>query len=447
MLSKLLPKKIANNPEFIKILTNINWLFLDRIIQMILAFFIGVWIIRYLGPEQYGILSYVIAFVTIFSVLSELGLNTIAIREMLNNKFNKEKIFGTIFFLKLYGGIFAVILSSITVFLINNNPTITLMVFIASLSLIFRSSDVIDYWLQSQVVSKYSVYTRTLSSIGSAIIKICLILFKAPLIFFVTIILIESIFVFIGLSIVYNKKIKKANKIKHWIFDIKTAKQLLKDSWPLILSSISIIIYMKIDQIMIGNILGDKQLGQYSAIIKLSELWYFIPVLVMNSVFPAILEAKKKSKKLYMNRLQTSYDILVWTAILIAIPISFFAKDIVNLLYGTEFTKASPVLSIHIWAGIAVFLGVASNKFLVAENLTKIFFYITALGVISNLILNIILIPTIGITGAAIATLISYFIATFSLIIFKQTKTNIQMFVKTLNILRIIKFLKASIIL
>jgi O-antigen/teichoic acid export membrane protein len=168
---------------------------------------------------------------------------------------------------------------------------------------------------------------------------------------------------------------------------------------------------MRIDQVMIKEMLGDRQLGLFSAATRLSEVWYFLPVIVTGSVFPAIVSAKKVSRSLYMQRLLRISTLMTWLAVAIALPVSFFASPIINLIYGFSFQEASLVLAIHIWSAVFVFLGVASGVFFTVENYTKKALYRTAIGAISNILLNMILIPHYGIVGAAFSTLIAQFSA------------------------------------
>jgi O-antigen/teichoic acid export membrane protein len=200
---------------------------------------------------------------------------------------------------------------------------------------------------------------------------------------------------------------------------------------------------MKIDQVMIGNMLGDSQLGFYSAAVKLSESWYFISMIVSGSVFPAILKTRKKSRELYLERLQMLYDSFTLVSISIALIITLLAPFIIHIIYGAEYIEAATILSIHIWAGVFVFLGVASSKYLVAENLTKISFYRTIIGAITNVVLNIILIPISGILGAAAATLISYlFSAYIPNLLFKESRIVFIMQTKSFNLFRILRYIK-----
>jgi len=275
----------------------------------------------------------------------------------------------------------------------------------------------------------------TASVLFTASLKIFLIIFEAPLIYFVIVFSVEFFIAAVGFLIVY-----KSNNLKlsHWKFRKETAMNLLKDSWPLILSGLVIGIYTKIDQVMIKNMLDSKELGYYAVAVRLSEAWYFIPLALTNSIFPAIVNAKNVSNEFYLNRMQKLYDILAWTAIAIAIPMSIFSLDIINIIFGNEFQTAAPVLTIYIWAGVAVFLGVASSRYLIIENFTKLSFFRTFIGMVINVILNLVLIPMYGIIGAAVATLISYSIAVFSIILFPKTSKQFFMMMKSILFVNLI---------
>ena len=211
-----------------------------------------------------------------------------------------------------------------------------------------------------------------------------------------------------------------ALKIQHLRFNKLTAVSLLKDSWPLIFSGMVIAVYMRIDQVMIKEMMNSEAVGQYAAAVRISEAWYFIPMVIASSLFPAIVNAKKQSEELYYARLQKLYDLMVWMAIAIALPMTFLSDWVVNLLYGSQYNQSGSVLMIHIWAGVFVFLGVAFSKYLTIENLTKKMFYRTFLGAILNIILNYFLIPKYGIKGAAVATLLSQFVANYVYDIFDK---------------------------
>ncbi len=400
---------------------------------MAVGLFVGVYVARYLGPERFGVLSYAMSVVVLFSALSSLGLNGILVRELVNFPKKRDEFLGTAFILKLAGSGLVLILLSITLYFMGDDRQSNLMIFIIAFGLIFQPFNVIRFYFEANVLAKFIAVSQITSLVVVSVAKLVFIWLGLPLIYFALVVLIESLILAIGLSVVYFKQ--KLN-IFNWQFSFKVATGLLKDSWPLILSAIAISIYLRIDQVMIKHMLNDEAVGQYAAAVKLSEAWYFIPVVICGSLFPAILNAKTQSKELYYARLQKLYVLMVWISLPIALVMTFMAGNIVLLLYGTQFSKAGPVLAIHIWAGVFVFLGVASSQYLIAENYTRISFFRTFIGAIVNVIFNIILIPKYGINGAAVATVISYFVAVFSIGFIPKTSRQVVMMLMSANPIR-----------
>lgn len=390
---------------------NTSWLLGEKILRMISGLFVGIWVARYLGPERFGLFSYAQSFVGLFAVFATFGLNDIVIRELVKDESRRDKLIGTAFWLKLIGAFVVLGILAIAINFTSNDNYINLLVFIIASAMIFQSFNVIDFYFQAKVLSKYVAYTNMISLFISSVVKIVLILIEAPLETFAILIVFDSFILACGFTYYFLKK--STFNIKKLTFSKPTAIALLRDSWPLILSGIVISIYMKIDQIMIKEMLGASAVGQYAAAARLSEAWYFVPVIISSSLFPAIINAKKISEDLYNDRLQKLYDLMVWMAIAIAIPTTFFSDQVVELLYGEQYNQAGSVLMIHIWAAVFVFLGVAFGKYLTVENLTKKYFYRSLLGAILNITLNYTLIPKYGINGAAIATLLGQFTANY----------------------------------
>ena len=433
MLSKIYNRKTSQG--FIRYLKNTSWLFAEKIFRLLLVLSVGIWLARYLEPEQFGILSYAISFVGLFTTLSTLGLDNIIIRELVKDEKKRDLLLGTAFWLKLAGAFLALFILVITVQLTSNNEFENALIFIIASSMIFQSINVIDFYFQSKVLSKYIVYANFITLSISSIIKVALILNQAPLISFAVIVVLDSFILACGyIYFYYHKQLT----FRTWKFTKSIAKSLLKDSWPLILSGIAIAVYMKIDQVMIKVMLDSEAVGQYAAAVKLSEAWYFIPMVIASSLFPAIINSKKQSEVLYYARLQKLYDLMIWMAIAIAVPMTFISGWVVDLLYGAQYNEAASVLMIHIWASIFVFLGVASSKWLIIENLQGYAMINTIIGAITNILLNLLLINYFGIEGAAWATLISYFIAAYlCLSFFKSTRINFYKLSKSLILIRI----------
>lgn len=393
---------------FIKYAKNSAWLILERVLRIFSGILIGVWVARYLGPENFGLMSFVVAIIAILGGLSKLGLDGIIVREIVNNPKNKNIILGTTFWLKFLSASVVITLLCVLLPFLNSNHQINFLLIILSIGLLFQSFEVIEFYLQAKVLAKFISICKIIQLSISAILKITLIVFNAELQLFVLVIAFD----YFTLALAYYLSYKLLNKSPFYrFFDISSAKNLLKDSWPLILSSIVILIYMRIDQIMIKAFMSDYEVGIYSAAVKLSEAIYFIPVIITASLFPAILNARNKSYKEYYERLQSLYSFMIWLAILISIPLTLTADTIVNILFGDEYAMSSSVLKYHIWSSVFIFLGISFQKYLLAENLTKLSMYRTVMGVISNIALNYYMIPIYGVMGAAYSTLISQFIA------------------------------------
>jgi len=423
--------------SFNKYFKNTSWLFSEKILRMVVGLFVGVWVARYLGPDRFGLLSYAMAFVGLFVSISTLGLDGIVIRELVKDASKGDKLIGTAFWLKLVGGIVVLLVLAVAINITSNDAYTNLLVFIIASATVFQSFNVIDLYFQAKVLSKYVVFANIISLTISSIVKIVLIMIEAPLIAFAWAILFDSAVLAIGFAYYYTQNHLSFNK---WKFEKSLAVDLLKDSWPLILSSMIVAFYMKIDQVMIKEMMGASAVGQYAAAVRLSEAWYFVPMVVTSSLFPAIINAKNQSEELYYARLQKLYNLMVWMAVAIALPMTFLSDWLVNFLFGGEYIKAGTVLMIHVWTGLFVSLGLVRGKWIINENLQKYSFIYLGVGLITNVIANYYLIKINGINGAALGTLISYVISVFVAPLFlKETRQSVFMMFRSLIILRIYK--------
>ena len=415
MLSKLnLKNKLSllqSSSRLRGIIANTGWLFADRILRMGVGLFVGVWVARYLGVEQFGVFNYASAFVGLFITISTLGLDGIVVRSIVREPEKRSLILGTVFWLKLFGGFVALVFAVSCIILVRRDDqlTISLVAILSSVG-IFQAFDTIDLWFQSQVQSKYTVIAKNTAFVIITLVKVFLISTHAPLIAFAWSALGEVGLGAIGLMIYY-----KAVGYSPWLWSwsLPLAKTLLKESWPLIISGVTIMIYMKIDQIMLGQMVGDKAVGLYSAATRISEVWYFIPMAIASSVSPTIYAAKEVSEALYYRRIEQLIRMLVLISIIISVPMSFMSSTLITILFGSGYAEAGQILAIHIWASVFVFMGVATSPWFIAEGLTEFSFHRTLIGAIVNVVLNFLLIPSFAGIGAAIATVIAYAIAAF----------------------------------
>jgi O-antigen/teichoic acid export membrane protein len=402
--------RLAAHQGFRRYFFNTSWMFGEQVLRIVAGLLVGIYVARYLGPEQFGVYSYAAAFVVLFGAIARMGLDGIVVRDLVNHPEERDVYLGTAFWLKLIGALLTLGLLAIAVQFTSNDATTNLYIFIIASGLIFQSFEVVDFYFQSKALSKYVSIAKLIQLALSSVLKLYFIFIQADLFWFVLVSLVDQISLALSLAFAYWRQ-----KIGSFFgrFDLGTAKVMFRNCWPLILSGIAITIYIRIDQIMIKEMLGEREVGLYSAAVKLSEAWYFVPVIITTSLFPAIVNAKKISQELYHQRLQRLCTLMAWLAIVVALPMTFLADSVVGLLYGQHYREAGSVLAIHIWGAVFVFLGVSSGVFFTVENYTKKSFYRTALGAVSNVLFNLALIPRYGINGAAMATVLSQLIANF----------------------------------
>ncbi|BAZ45774.1 polysaccharide biosynthesis protein [Chondrocystis sp. NIES-4102] len=405
MLKKfqLLDQKLS--PGLKKIITSVGWLTAERILMLALSFFVGISVVRYLGPESYGKLSYSLSFAGLIGAIAKLGLDQIVVRNLVKDKEATPEILGTACILKSIGSLFTVILIAVSVWIFNNDNQIRWMTVIISVGLLFSAFETIDFWFQSKVLSKPMAIVRSTQLVITSSTKLFLIFGKYPLIAFAWVYLAEFALQAIGMIVAYYQT---RQSIANWKINWSRGKDLLKDSWPLIVSGVMILIYMKIDQVMLGNMAGDNAVGNYAAAVRLSEPCYFISTAICSSVYPALIKAKQKDQQEYQNKIQQLYDFMAWISLSIALTTTLMSDNIVTALLGVEYSEAGTILKLHIWASPFVFLGIARSKWLMTENYTRFSLVATSLGAVVNVILNTWWIPDYGGIGAAVATVISY---------------------------------------
>jgi len=403
-------KRIAHRPNLLKIVDNIGWLFFDKVLRMGVGLLVGVWVARYLGPEQFGLLSFATAFVGLFGAVAGLGLQGIVVRDIVRNPSSKkEETLGTAAAMQFLGGLIAYSLILGTIFWQRPDDALTkaLVVILGSIML-FKASEVVVYWFESQVLSKYTVWVQNGSFLVFAAIKVGLILYNAPLIAFAWATLAEALMVALLLGVMLGLR---GPRLHHLRITLERAKSLLKESWPLLLSGIAIVIYMRIDQIMLGQMVGNEAVGIYSAAVRISEVWYFAIGIVLASVFPNLAKHHAMNSGIITQRWVHAYRVMFWLSMTAAFLLTLASGPLVGLLYGDDYSGAGLVLSVHVWAGVNVAIGSVWSKWLLLENRLTIGLYGHLIGAAINGALNFILIPKHGEAGAALATLLSYWLS------------------------------------
>jgi len=401
--------KLAGRESLQKALGNTGWMMGDQIVRKLLGLLVGVLLARHFGPQLFGEFSYAIAVVMIVSPLALLGLDDITIRRLSQDKSEKETVVGTSFLLMLAGGGVAFILALAAIFLARpDDRLVHWLVAILAAGIVAQAFIAIEFWFESQMQWKFTVYAKTSAFLLLSLVKIGLILLDAPLVTIAWAGLAETILGSAGLLFVYRFK---GFSVKAWCFSRNMATSLLSDSWPLILSALLTMVYLRIDQVMLGSMIGSAELGNYSVAVQLSEVWYFVPLVISSSVFPAFVEVERDNEELFFAHLQRLYGMMALYSYLVAIPITLFSREIVQLLFSSAYADAAPLAAVLVWAGVFTSLGAARNVLIIAKNWTRVNLVSIALGGILNILLNLVLIPRYGAMGAVGATFVSYWFA------------------------------------
>ncbi len=402
--------RIANrfSPSLRRVAGNTGWLMADRLIRMGLGVVVGVWVARYLGPSQFGSLNFALSFVALFSTITTFGLDNIILRELVLDAAKAPKILGTAFCLRMAGSLLAPLLAWGAIHLTQPNDHLAgLLVSLLSVGLVFQAFDVIDSYFQSQVQSKLTVWAKNSAFLLMACARLILIHVAAPVWAFAAAQVTELALGAAGLLIAYQWS---GGQLTVWRPSRKQAAELLSQSWPLILSGMAIMVYMRIDMVMLKMMQGDRAVGIYAAATRVSEVWYFIPTAIVSSVAPAIIRARDNST-LYYGRIGRLFSLMALLALVIGSIIALSAHWIIHVLYADAFRAAAPILIVHVWASVFVFLGIAQGPWDFSEKLFRLGFYRTLAGAIFNVLINFFLIPRYAGMGAAIATVASYAIS------------------------------------
>lgn len=422
--------------------SNSFWMLLEKSARIISGILVGILVVRYLGDAQYGILTYGLGIIAILTIFSTLGLDNLVVRELLTRPKFSDKILGTAFGLRFIGSL-VVVAGACTYSLMRDPIETTFIVFLLSISIVFQSLSVIDFYFQSQVKGKLTAINQVITLFLSALVKLYLIYTKAPLEWFASMAALEA-----GISalIQYSFYHKEGLKISSWKFSLPEAKHLFILAIPLIASSFIQLLYQNVDTILIARFLRDMgQVGQYGAGVRISQASYFIPVAICAAVFPGIIN-NRNNPDLQIKRLTQLYSIMIWGAILIILGGTFFGDSVICFLYGSKFTGAPQIFKIHIWVSIPVFWGTAWGMWMLAIQQQKYVVWMQVINAILILSCEFFLIPKMGISGAAFALVIGSYIAFVFMILAYQPKNGLRIFWNALNprnILAVIQYSKS----
>lgn len=430
------------SPHIKKYAANTGWLFADNFLKQVINLIVGVFLARYLNPEGLGSISYASTYMQLLNPIAMLGINAIAIKELVNNHEKANIIVGTTFYLKLISAFSAFSILLICAFFLENVPEMRYYIVIVGLSYLLYPFQVIDFYFQSNLKSKYTVLSQQIATVLAALLKIFGMIKGFSIEYFVWLILAELVVSSISQLVMYRLKVK----LPKWSFDKVLATKMLKESFPIIFTGFFIVIYMRVDQLMIQKMLDTKSLGNFSAAIKLSEAFYVVPGIIAGSLFPAIINGLKISKEEYLNRMQRLYSVFTLLCLLVSLGVIIFGDLMVSILYGDAYTQTSAVLKVHFCNSVFVFFGVAYSQAFIVEGMQRFTTINTIVGAIINIVLNFYFIPKIGIVGSAIATLIAQFYSGFfCLLLFPKTRVHFKLMLHSFNFIKTIRLYSTKI--
>lgn len=383
---------------------NAGWLAVERAIRLVLSLTIGAWVARYLTPDRYGQLALALSVVALITPLSKVGLDSVVVNRVLRAHQDRQRVLADAFMVKVVASLLAfatvVVLSAL---LPSLSGSVGVAIAVGS-SLLWSPSEVVQFDLEARLKGRRLVTARVAAGIVAAGLNVFWIVRGAGVVAFAWTVSAEA---------ALRAAFLAAPLWSSWSVGVPRGRwrpvaSLLRESWPLAITSLSVLIYMKIDVVMLNAMKGSAAVGVYAAATRISELWYFVPTAIVTSVTPAVLRARARGASDYRRALGALLEGLGALAVGVAVLTTVVAGPVVHVLFGPSYAGAATVLQIHVWAAVFVFLGHGQALYMVSERLNRLSLVQSLVGSGLNVGLNLLLIPGLGVLGAALATLISY---------------------------------------
>ena len=426
-------RRIRLSSDLSKITFNTAWLVADKAIRMIMALVVGVWIARYLGPANFGIWSYANAIIVVFFSLSTLGIDSLIVRDLAVDPQKEHNVLGSALFLRLVSAIIVYGIAVLCIYVLKRDEALILpLVSILAISFLFQSFDVVDFFFQSKLLSKYTIMARLTALILANGLRVGAIVMSLSLLAFGWIQVIE---LFMAASFLLFAYWKTGGVMIRWSVNMLYVRQLLRTCYGLLIDSMLVVVTMQLDRIILEYFYGDTAVGMYAVAVNLAHLWYFIPVFLGASVLPILIKKREEDVELYKNYLLKVWSVLLYISLAIALFFTFASDLIVKFLYGNKFLEAAPVLSIYIWCCIFVFHISLRSRSMVIEKMEKYIGIFSLMMSILYVCLNLLLIPRLQTFGAALSSLISWAANVFVFpLIFSKTRHYPISFIKSFKI-------------
>lgn len=415
MYSKV--KNKIKDKIFLSYIKNSSWMLFEQIIRLFSGVFVSIYVARYLGPENFGILSFSLAISTFIMAFTRLGMDSILLREVVNanSRVDIKKLLSTSFWLMFVTSFIIYSVLFIILNFVDEERSIKLVIAIICFSTIFVPFLSLDYFYQSQIKSKFSSVCKVIAIAIISVIKLYLVYNEASLVLFALSVLFDYFLVSILLffSMYFTKLINPFELFKY--FETKIAKRLLKSSLYMVISALAVIVNMRIDQIMIKYMLGFEQAGIYSAAAKFYESWSIFPHTITISLLPIIMKIKKDNHHNYENKLCILIRTLFYMSFFVSLLVTFFSKELVEITFGNAYAESANLIVIIMWSSIFISIGSVTSRYLTIEKMEKKILLRTVVTTVLNVIMNYIFIPIYGMQAAAFTTFFCAFISSYVL--------------------------------
>lgn len=402
-------KSFGNHPGVRRYGSNIVWLAVEKGIRILIGLSIGVYVARQLGPAKFGLLNYAISFTAIFSVLAGMGLDVLVVRELVRRPERRDSLLGTSFLLKMTG--FAVMMALVEAVLAIAGPGEGhALIRIMAAGYFFQSFQVLDCYFQARVESKYVAWTQIAALLAVSAARGYFAWAELPLEYFAAAEAGYMVLVAAGYAFFFRRG---GLRIGDWRWDGGLARQLLRDAWPLLLGSGALMIYTRLDQVMVKSLLGDADNGQYAAAVRMIELGY-LPILIFgNTFFPSVVGMRKTSLRRYYQRIKSFICGSFYFALLLAGPLALLGYLVLHYLYGPAYAVAS---QLFLWYVLRIFLlypSMALGNWWMAENMQTLALFVNIASAVATVILNWLLLPKVGVVGAVWSNLLILLLTNF----------------------------------
>ncbi len=402
----------------------------ERVGRLTVSFVVITLVARQLGVDDFGRLSAALAVIALFGPLVVLGLDQICVRNLVVHPLRQGTLLGTTALLQGAGGVMVVLLTLGGLLLVQ--PSSGALVAIASLSLLLQWPAAGEYALRAKGQMATVAIARTIATLGYLVVAAGLLALQAGVYAFAWLTVADVAL----LALAQGWMLRRATANAPLHANLQTARELLRDAWPLVLSGMTVMLYMRTDQLMLAYFIDDAAVGGFAAAARISELWYVLPMTVAYVAGPILLGRGAPNSREYLEPLHGYTRGLVALTYMAIIATVIAPALILDFVYGPTYAAFAPVLTIHFWSVLFVVLGVMQGQWLVARNATRFSLLRTLVGAVVNVLLNLALIPVFGAIGAAIGTLLAQICATFlTNIIYKDTRLFMRLQIRALLLL------------